>query len=142
MKPKVVIDTNIFVAHFFGKTSRKIVALWRQEKMVLLVTHSILGEYFEILSRFRFRKELQPLLDLFDEKFNMEMVEVTDTRRLVPDDPQDDKFLHCALEGRADALVSGDEHLLRVKPFYRDVLPIVPASEFFKKIWPELENKG
>jgi predicted nucleic acid-binding protein len=30
---KVVIDTNIFVSSFFGGNPRKIVDLWRKEKL-------------------------------------------------------------------------------------------------------------
>lgn len=134
-RPRLVIDTNIFVAHFFGKRSREVVNLWREKKVVLLVSRAILNEYYEILSRFRFHKALKPLLTLLDERFNMEVVSVRSRRRVVPDDPEDDKFIHCAEAGGADAIVSGDEHLLRLKAFYEDI-PIRSASDFLKEIWP------
>jgi predicted nucleic acid-binding protein len=31
-------------------------------------------------------------------------------------DPSDDKFIWCAIEGRAEVIVSGDEHLLNLLP--------------------------
>ncbi len=141
-RPRLVIDTNVFVAHFFGRTSRRVVDLWRQEEAVLLVSRAILNEYYEILSRFHFRKALKPLLALFDQRFNMEILQVRSRQRVVPDDPEDDKFIHCAEEGRADAIVSGDEHLLRLKAFYEDI-PIRSASDFLREVWPRLrQEKG
>ena len=32
--------------------------------------------------------------------------------------PEDDMFLACALEGRAEFIVSGDPHLLNLKEYY------------------------
>lgn len=134
-RPRLVIDTNIFIANFFGKTSRKVVDLWRNEEAVLLASKPILGEYFEIISRFKFHRSLEPLLDLFRREFNMEIIRVKGRKRLVPGDAEDDKFLHCALEGDAMALITSDEHLLDIKRFYKEELPICTAPEFMKKVW-------
>ena len=43
-------------------------------------------------------------------------------------DPKDDKFLDIAVEGHADALVTGDEDLLVLHPFRG--IPIVQSAEF------------
>ena len=37
--------------------------------------------------------------------------------RLVPDDPDDDKIVQCALVGGASYIVSGDKHLLALKSY-------------------------
>jgi predicted nucleic acid-binding protein len=39
----------------------------------------------------------------------------TGTLRVVRADPSDDKLLECAVAGRADYIVSGDEHLLELR---------------------------
>jgi len=41
----------------------------------------------------------------------------------VIDDPKDDKFIAAAIEGRADYIVSGDNHLLNLKQYY--AIPIL-----------------
>lgn len=41
-----------------------------------------------------------------------ERVEIERTVRAVPNDPDDNKFVECALAGRATFVVSGDRHLL------------------------------
>ncbi len=55
----------------------------------------------------------------------------------VKDDPADNRIIECALGARADAIVSGDKHLLRIKSFERitimsvcDFLNRLPAGSF------------
>ena len=36
---------------------------------------------------------------------------------VIPDDPDDEKVLACALQGQADLIVSGDRHLLDLGKF-------------------------
>lgn len=48
----------------------------------------------------------------------------------VKKDPEDDKFLACALEGEAGYIVSDDDHLLKLK-YYRDI-QIVTARDFLR----------
>jgi predicted nucleic acid-binding protein len=79
----------------------------------------------------------QPILDEFVEKliskFDYEpsraaeaaeqvrkisrLVELGEMPRLVPDDPDDDKIVQCALIGGASHIVSGDKHLLALKSY-------------------------
>jgi len=42
------------------------------------------------------------------------LVEVPGTLRVVADDPEDDKFIETAVVARAQWVVSGDKHLLRL----------------------------
>lgn len=46
---------------------------------------------------------------------------------VVVDDPSDDKYLDCALEGGADYLVSGDQHLLQLEA-YQGIQILRPAA--------------
>lgn len=51
---------------------------------------------------------------------------------MVKEDPDDDKFLAAAIEGKADYVVSGDKPLLNIKE-YRGIKIISPA-DFMKNI--------
>jgi rRNA-processing protein FCF1 len=51
---------------------------------------------------------------------------------VIKDDPEDNKFLSCALEGEADYIVTGDAHLKRLRE-YKGVKIITPRS-FIDKI--------
>jgi predicted nucleic acid-binding protein len=45
---------------------------------------------------------------------------------IVRDDPEDDKFIRCAEAGKAKIIISGDQHLLRLKQ-YRAIKVVTPA---------------
>ncbi len=53
---------------------------------------------------------------------------------VVAKDPEDNKFLGCALEGNADYLVGGDDHLLEVKDY--EGRRIVPPTTFLALLQP------
>ncbi len=49
---KVVLDTNVFVsAVFFGGTPGKVLDMWRDGKIELLLTADILAEYEEVIKK-------------------------------------------------------------------------------------------
>ena len=53
--------------------------------------------------------------------------------KVIKDDPDDDKFLEAAVEGKADYIISKDKkHLLVLKKFRN--IPIMPPEEFLKII--------
>ena len=49
-------------------------------------------------------------------------------------DPDDDRVLECAVAGRADYIVSGDRHLLKLGSY--DDIPILTVRQFLNKIEP------
>ncbi len=57
----------------------------------------------------------------------------------VSQDPDDDKFLACAVDGQADYLVSGDPHLLRLQE-YQDT-KIVQPSVFLEILHQQMEHQ-
>jgi predicted nucleic acid-binding protein len=46
-------------------------------------------------------------------------------------DPTDNRVIECALECAADAIVSGDKHLLRLKSYAG--IPIMSVREFLER---------
>jgi hypothetical protein len=58
------------------------------------------------------------------------MVEVTKKIELIQEDPADNKFLECALDGKADYIVSGGSHLLRIGQYQR--IQILTVRQFTK----------
>jgi putative PIN family toxin of toxin-antitoxin system len=110
---RVVIDTNIFVSSFFGGNPRKIVDLWRRGKITLCLSKDILDEYVEVLQKIGLRDggELEELLSLFAKGFNILFTTKTPEIRVVKDDPDDDKFIECAVTLKAELIVTGDKSL-------------------------------
>jgi putative PIN family toxin of toxin-antitoxin system len=48
------------------------------------------------------------------------------------DDPDDDKFLACALERQAECIVTGDPHLLNLGPYHG--IAIITPREFLGRL--------
>jgi predicted nucleic acid-binding protein len=63
------------------------------------------------------------------------VVEPSETPRVVPDDPEDDKLLAVAIAAGADVIVSSDRHLLGLDP-YGSVRILRPA-EFLRLRLPD-----
>ena len=58
------------------------------------------------------------------------VIEVDNSVGVVNEDPTDDKFIECALAGKADYVVTGDHHLLELGS-YQD-FKIIRVSEFLQ----------
>lgn len=126
---KVVIDTNVFVSSFFGGNPKKIIDLWRKEKITLCLSKDILDEYVEVLRRIGLEdeEELSELLNLFSKGFNIAFTAKTPEINLVEDDPDDDKFIECAVALKAKAVITGDKALGAVKE-YMGIKILTPAQ--------------
>ena len=56
-----------------------------------------------------------------------EFTSAFDLPKLVRSDPDDDKFIECAIAGKAMAIISGDKHLLKVSG-YQGIDVITPRK--------------
>jgi putative PIN family toxin of toxin-antitoxin system len=127
---KVVVDTNVFVSSFFGGNPRKIVDLWKSAQLTLCLSKPIIDEYVEILQRIglKNKRELRELLSLFAHGFHSIFTAKTPALHLVEEDPDDDKFIECAVSLNADFIVSGDKALLAIQDYMG--IRIVTPKEF------------
>lgn len=129
---KVVIDTNIFVSSFFGGNPKKVIDHWKDGKIVLCLSGEILEEYVEVLSRLGLEgeKELDELLALFGKGLNIQFTRKTSRLSVVRDDPDDDKFIECAVALEADYIISGDKALMNVGRYKK--IKILSPQDFLK----------
>jgi len=118
---RVVIDTNVFISSFLTKVGypRKIIDLWKKGDIKLCLSKSIIDEYIEILIRLNIKKgsELNELLQLFANSYNIIFTSQTKKLNIIIDDPDDNKFFECAVKLNAEYIISGDKHLLKVKDY-------------------------
>ena len=113
---KIVLDTNVLVSGiFWNGPSRKILDLWAQERIEVVVSPSILEEYERLLEEME-RKRPTGLAEVWRGFIirNSILIRPEGVFRLCRD-PHDDKFLHCAVSAGAKFLVSGDKDLLVLK---------------------------
>jgi hypothetical protein len=134
-----VIDTNLFISGLFGQntTTSQLQELWIRQEFRLGTSLEIMKEVSRVLQYPKIKERLidddETVRRFFRLVFRKAVVAKDDfqTDRIV-DDPTDNKFLACALEIKADYIVSGDNHLLSLKHFHGT--QIVDAKAFIKKL--------
>lgn len=135
MRPlRAVLDTNIVISAllFKGEVSR-IHSLWKKKAFILLASGEMVGEHIRVLAYPKFGLTESEIENIVREELipYIEPVKIADTMRGSCPDPDDDKFLACAVGGGADVIVSGDSDLLSLKKFKG--IPIITAERFLKR---------
>ncbi len=115
--PRIVLDTDCLVAAAYaaGSASRRVLGACLRGEVVALVSPDLQREYEHILNRAVRGRDFGATFQQFLAK--AERVHLSETPRVVPDDPADDKLVAAAQAGRADAIVTNDRHLLRLDPY-------------------------
>ncbi len=131
---KVVVDTNVFISSFFGGIPRQIIHCWKKGKITLCFSQEIIEEYIEVLNRLglKDKNEIQKLTKLFSEGYNSIFTAKTPDLKVVEDDPDDNKFIECAVALDCKVIISGDKHLKNIRK-YIDI-DIISPKEFIK-VW-------
>lgn len=113
---RVVVDTNVFISSFFGGNPRKIIDLWKTGQITLCLSRPIIDEYVNVLNRMGLmnERELEELLGLFAHGFHVLFTAKTPNLNVVVKDPDDDKFLECAVALNSKLIISGDNALLGI----------------------------
>ena len=128
-RDRVVLDTNVLISGLLSATSTPARAVERAiSDGQLLASTATLRELITKLLSSKFDRyvprerrdalllRLAPLIEI------VEVVQRVQASR----DPDDDKFLEVAINGRADVIVSGDGDLLDLNPF-RGIAILAPA---------------
>lgn len=128
---RVVFDTNVLVSAALkpGSLPDIALAICRQGSVAQSVTSPfILDEFRRVLSIKLRTAPASVETSLRAIRKHSEVVFPVDTLDTIHADPTDNRILECAVEGRADAIVSGDRHLLALKRFRK--IPILTVREF------------
>lgn len=108
---RVVIDTNVLIA-MIGLTSpyRWIFDSVINGELTMCVTTEIVLEYREILARKNGEEVAENMVQFFSVHPFVEKVEPFYRFKVIEQDPDDDKFVDCAVAASADCIVSNDRH--------------------------------
>jgi uncharacterized protein len=130
---KVVFDTTVFVSAFIvpGSQGEQALLLAHRRKVDLFTSVPILTETARVLRR----------------KFNQTENHITAALKIIGraatiirpvrtitvlEDVPDNRILECAVTAEADLIVSGDQHLLRLKKF--EGIQVVCLADFLRTV--------
>ncbi|MBI5933409.1 MAG: putative toxin-antitoxin system toxin component, PIN family [Chloroflexi bacterium] len=134
-KVRAVLDTNVFVSAALSKNAnsptRETLERWKRGEFVLLICTTLAEEIIEKLLDHRVDKE--KVGDLVETLASWaEWVEVPAEKIESPlSDPDDNVIVACAVEGKANYLVTYDPHFDSLNGEYRGV-KIIKAIPFLE----------
>jgi uncharacterized protein len=132
---RVVLDTNVFIsATLFKGIPGRLLELAISGSFRVVTSPTLLDELDEKLrGKFRLPSANADQVRTDLEEF-CEVVSTVNRLAIIRDDPDDDRILECAVAGRADYIVSGDRHLLKLGSY--DGIAILTIRQFLSRINP------
>ncbi len=127
---RIVLDTNILISAFFWDgCPRKVYNLAKDNKVTILCSREIEIELIRVLSCQKFGLNASEIFPLI---INLRtLIEVMSHISVIKEDPTDNVFIECAIDGNANYIISGDHHLLDLKS--HNNIQIMRAKDFLKK---------
>lgn len=129
---RIVVDTNVLVSGLlFGGKPGELVSLWKKGRVIPFCSKEIIEEYLHVLAYPKFQLSESEIDFILNHEIlpHFNVLKVNPGKPFVTMDPSDDKFIWCAIEGEAETIVSGDEHLLKLFP---SPVPVTTVAMFIE----------
>lgn len=129
---RIVIDTNVIAsAIFFGGLPRELIEHLVKRELSAFASPEIINEYQETIKELSYKySKKTPIFPLNTIISSIRLIDpVSDVQ--VCRDPDDDKFISCALDAKCVYIVSGDKDLLSIRKYKN--IEILTVSEFLSK---------
>ena len=128
------LDTNVLVSGtLFGGVPGSIINAAVDRRFTLALSPAILSEYENVLSRSKFGLAADAVEVLVrDMESQAFVVYPTKRHQIVAEDPDDDAIIDCAVQAKADVIVSGDGYLTELKQI--EGIPVVTPARFIEMI--------
>ena len=132
---RIVLDTNCLLvsvqeySDFFW--------LWqafRDKKFILCYTDEILNEYQEILSRYYSAALAKFVVETILNAPHAEPITIYYKWQLIAADPDDNKFVDCAISANANYIVTNDRHFKVLENIDFPRVNLLTIDEFKEKI--------
>lgn len=132
---RVVLDTNVLLTSLL-KTSRyrPIFDGLLQKKYDLIISHDILQEYVEIIEEKTTATIAKNVSELLINLDNVLKIEVYYRWLLIDQDPDDNKFVDCAISGNVKFVVSNDKHFKILKDIKFPPIEVINSDQFLDEL--------
>ena len=130
---KIVLDTNVFISGiFFSGPPSQILQAWKNKKIQIILSQDILDEYHRVAKSISLKYpaiDISKIIELV--MVHGQFVDSTDLDIAVCEDPDDNKFIECAITSDTKVIVSGDKHLLKITGFQG--ISVIKPREFVNR---------
>jgi uncharacterized protein len=128
---KIVLDTNVLLVSISERSSfHDIFLSFLEEDYEICVTTEILVEYEEVISRHMGITVASNVMAVIENAPNVNLITRYYAWRLIEADPDDNKFVDCAIAANATYIVSEDKHFDILKSIPFPEVHVIKAMEF------------
>ncbi len=128
---RIVIDTNCLLAILPSISPyHKVWTEFLEGRIEICVSNEILMEYEEIISQKTSSFFADIIIKALLNRRNLVRVSPTWRFRLISQDPDDNKFVDCAIAGQAEILVSNDKHFRVLNAIDFPAVTLLRLQEF------------
>ncbi len=130
---RVVLDTNCLLVSFSLKSRfRKILDDFLLGKYKLLVSNDIFYEYIELFGNIFDSEAAVELSEIILNAEDIIFVNIFYKLNIISSDPDDNKFVDCAIAGNADYIVTDDKHFEELNKIDFPKINTITTEEFLK----------
>ena len=128
---RVVIDTNCLLAVLPSQSPyHNVWTDFIEGQLELCVSNEILSEYEEVLSIKTNPAFAEAIIKTLINKRNLIRITPTWRFRLIESDPDDNKFVDCAICGQSELIVSNDKHFDILKSINFPYVKVMRIQEY------------
>lgn len=132
---RIVIDTNCLLAILPSQSPyHRVWTDFLENKIEICVSTEVLMEYEEILSLKTSPFFADAIIKTLLNKRNLIRISPVWRFGLITADPDDNKFVDCAICGQAEFLVSNDKHFTILSDIKFPTVTVVKVQDFVKQL--------
>lgn len=132
---RIVLDTNSLIQSIPKKSAYRVV--WDSilsGENILCVSNEIIEEYVEILQQLTNRETANIIIEAIVNSPFVEYITPYYRFNLIKADPDDNKFVDCAISANAHYIVTNDHHYDVLKDIAFPRVDVIALKEFFELI--------
>ena len=112
---RIILDTNVLISGiFFSGPPSQILKEWQKKNFQIVLSEQILSKYqriaYELSDKYP-QVDIAPIIELVT--IHGQLIDTKGIDISISEDPDDNKFIECAIAGKCVIIVSGDRHLLK-----------------------------
>lgn len=133
----IVIDTNSLIMSISSRSVyHKIWQSFLAGDFMLCISNEILEEYAEVIARNISVDAARYVIYTIMERANVRQIVPSYRWNLIETDPDDNKFVDCAIAANAKFIVTEDRHFNVLKDIAFPSVPVINIDEFLNELEP------
>ena len=131
----VVIDTNSLIMAISSRSGyHKIWQSFLAGDYCLCISNDILEEYAEVIARNISVNAARYIIYTIMERKNVKLISPSYKWNLITADPDDNKFVDCAIAANAKFIVTEDHHFNALKEIGFPTVDVISIDDFLKEV--------